>query len=422
MGVERQYEAAAARAARRGRRAHRPQRPLLASYHASGAGAGRDVVSPSTRPCNARRKNCCNAPSSGGPSCRRAAEPAGGAIVVMDVHDGAIRAAASAPAFDPNLFVAATHDELAALLADPAHPLFDRVCQHGDSARLDVQDRSRPWPCWSRRPSSPDEPFFCQGYLHRARPAAMRNLRPPGHRPRRGDAGRRAGRKLQRLFLPLRRPDGAAAVGRLGRAVRLRPADRRRSARRGGRHAALAGEHRHDCEGHALAHHRHAIDGHRAGIADGHAAAGGAHDGGRGQRRAAGHAACGASRVRDGGSGTRDGGAATAALLSISPHTLQTIREGLRRVVADPQGTAHGTVYLDSIAIAGKTGTAETGADRPATPGLPATCRPTIPSWRLSWSWNTPATPPRPPVRWPSGWCCGWSSWECCNPLEYPDR
>ena len=34
------------------------------------------------------------------------------------------------------------------------------------------------------------------------------------------------------------------------------------------------------------------------------------------------------------------------------------------RVVADPQGTAHGTLYIESLAVAGKTGTAETGADR----------------------------------------------------------
>ena len=35
-------------------------------------------------------------------------------------------------------------------------------------------------------------------------------------------------------------------------------------------------------------------------------------------------------------------------------------------MVADTNGTAHATVYLESIAIAGKTGTAETGEDRPS--------------------------------------------------------
>ena len=46
------------------------------------------------------------------------------------------------------------------------------------------------------------------------------------------------------------------------------------------------------------------------------------------------------------------------------PATLPAIREGLLRVVADPKGTAHGTVYMESTAIAGKTGTAETGEDQ----------------------------------------------------------
>jgi penicillin-binding protein 2 len=48
----------------------------------------------------------------------------------------------------------------------------------------------------------------------------------------------------------------------------------------------------------------------------------------------------------------------------LSPRTLPAIREGLLRVVADPKGTAHATVYIESIVIAGKTGTAETGGDR----------------------------------------------------------
>ena len=44
--------------------------------------------------------------------------------------------------------------------------------------------------------------------------------------------------------------------------------------------------------------------------------------------------------------------------------TLAAIREGLTRVVHDPQGTAYKTVRLDDVTIAGKTGTAETGNGR----------------------------------------------------------
>jgi len=96
---------------------------------------------------------------------RTATEPAGGAIVVMNVDSGALLAAASAPAFDPNLFVSDRDEAVVALLNDPAHPLFDRVA------------------CMALAPGSvfkivtaaallkssgldPAEPFTCQGYLH----------------------------------------------------------------------------------------------------------------------------------------------------------------------------------------------------------------------------------------------------------------
>ncbi|OYW22219.1 MAG: hypothetical protein B7Z55_04865, partial [Planctomycetales bacterium 12-60-4] len=44
---------------------------------------------------------------------------------------------------------------------------------------------------------------------------------------------------------------------------------------------------------------------------------------------------------------------------------LAAIREGLYRVVHDPQGTGYKTVRLSDVSIAGKTGTAEVGGGRP---------------------------------------------------------
>jgi penicillin-binding protein 2 len=52
------------------------------------------------------------------------------------------------------------------------------------------------------------------------------------------------------------------------------------------------------------------------------------------------------------------------AIPGLHEETLAAIREGLVRVVADPHGTGHGTIASDSIAVAGKTGTAQTGPDR----------------------------------------------------------
>ena len=45
----------------------------------------------------------------------------------------------------------------------------------------------------------------------------------------------------------------------------------------------------------------------------------------------------------------------------LSPRTLHFVREGLEQVVASPRGTGFGHVRLKEVAIAGKTGTAETG-------------------------------------------------------------
>jgi len=53
-----------------------------------------------------------------------------GAIVVLDVHTGAVRALVSGPGFDANAFVGPTRAlERARILADPRNPLFNRATQ-----------------------------------------------------------------------------------------------------------------------------------------------------------------------------------------------------------------------------------------------------------------------------------------------------
>jgi penicillin-binding protein 2 len=66
-------------------------------------------------------------------------------------------------------------------------------------------------------------------------------------------------------------------------------------------------------------------------------------------------------RIR--GQGTGDGERGAGEVAFRSGGTLRSVREGLRRVVSDPRGTGHATVYLESTAIAGKTGTAEIGEE-----------------------------------------------------------
>ena len=95
---------------------------------------------------------------------QRASDASGGAIIVMDVHSGAILAAASAPRFEPAAF--AEHDAAAIerTLSDPAHPLFDRAIQMaippGSVFKTVTALALLDAPAFD-----PARPFDCQGYL-----------------------------------------------------------------------------------------------------------------------------------------------------------------------------------------------------------------------------------------------------------------
>ncbi len=87
----------------------------------------------------------------------------GGAIVVMDVRSGEILAAASAPRFDPNLF-AAGDPRVESILRDPRRPLFDRVAKMA----LPAGSVFKPLTALAlveHKVVDPREPFHCQGYL-----------------------------------------------------------------------------------------------------------------------------------------------------------------------------------------------------------------------------------------------------------------
>lgn len=87
-----------------------------------------------------------------------------GAIVVLDVHSGAILALASGPSFNPNIFVGpGSIAEISAVLANPDQPLFNRATQGAYpcgsifkivtiAAALEVGGLTA------------DTPFWCPGY------------------------------------------------------------------------------------------------------------------------------------------------------------------------------------------------------------------------------------------------------------------
>lgn len=298
--------------------------------------------------------------------------PGGGAILVMDVRTGAVLAAASAPGFDPNLFSGGDPQRLAELLADPGRPLFDRTVQMAvppgsvfkvltsiallESAGLD-----------------PYEPFACRGYLHDPEHLRCQVFADRGvghgevtlldalaqscnvyffHHAARAGAGPLVHwaacfgfGQASGMDLP------CEAAGNLPSPRAMRESTRR-AWRDGDTQMTAIGQGQLEVTPVQVARLMAAVA--------------------NGGLLVTPHVA---SRLGLPPS-DEDGGAADLAQASadpirfppprpipgLKPATLDVVRQGLKRVVADHLGTAHATVHLDAVEIAGKTGTAQTGA------------------------------------------------------------
>ncbi len=293
-----------------------------------------------------------------------AGEAGGGAVVVMDVRNGAILAAAAAPAFDPNLFARGSSKQIDALLSDRSNPLFDRA------SRMAIPPGSTfkaltAVALLESGTIGPQTSFFCQGYLHQ--PDRQRceiyvrqgvghgevtladalaqscNVfffhfaESMGPRPLIDWAGRFGFGRPTGVDLP------GEAAGVLPCPENIRDLEHH-TWRTSDTQSMAVGQS-------SLTATPLQVVRMMAAMANGgrlvtpHVAK--ERSGGQGPG------------VKGQGPGNEGGG-----LVFLSPHTLEAVREGLRRVVADPKGTAHATVYIESLPIAGKTGTAETGGDQ----------------------------------------------------------
>lgn len=303
-----------------------------------------------------------------------AASSHGGAAVVLDVQTGAVLAAASAPRFDPNPLSNSDPAAWRRVSGHPAHPLFNRFAA-GALPPGSVFKTLSAIAALESGLIDPRETFYCQGYLrhpdrlrcliftkynvghgptrmvdalqrscnvyfyHAAEQIGPRRLcrwaerlgfgRPTGidlpsesdgnlttpdnvrqregHGWRRGDTPRLAIGQASLTATPLQVARLLAAVANGGRLVKP-----------------------------------HVVAGFGAGFISQEN-----EDDGEADRRLHSEVAP-AGRIPD-----------------LSAATLRVVREGLRRVV-EQGGTGHRTVYLESVAVAGKTGTADAGGGREA--------------------------------------------------------
>lgn len=356
MGIERQYETLL-----RGHRGLAVQQSdrsgrIVASFHAKEPAPGQDIVLGLDSRLQRTTEELLQGALERRTAMSDSSEPAGGAIVVMDLRDGAIRAAASAPAFDPNLFVAESPEPRAALLTDPSHPMFDRVCQMalppGSTFKLVtavalLESATVP----------PAEPFTCQGYLHQP--------------------------DRQRCQIYMRQGIGHGEVtladalavscnvyffhfaGQMGPRPLIAWAARFGFGCPTG--IDLPGE---SAGVLATLENIDRLEGHTWTIGDT-------------QSLAIGQGSLTATPLQvlrmiaavataghpppphlEKGVGTIYSDATEKPeerSIPMQRATIDAIRDGLRRAVADAEGTAHATVFIDSLPIAGKTGTAETG-------------------------------------------------------------
>lgn len=301
---------------------------------------------------------------------------AGGAVVVIDVHSGAVLAAATAPRFDPNILVGGSPAVINGLLHGPAHPLLDRTAQMalppGSVFKALTAIALLESPGFD-----PQAKFECRGYLHR--PDAQRCMIyrhfGVGHGPitLREALAQSCNVYFQRHALtlgPARLVDWGARfgfgsptgadwrqdiAGKLPSpgtspdgATKWKPADTEAIAIGQGRLTATPLQ---------VARLMAAVA-NRGRLVTPHLLA----DVGLESEP---ETATNLTNLRGQSPTPPLPEPSTRPVPGLSPETLAKLRLGLEAVVADPDGTGYNSIRLPSVAIAGKTGTAETGGNLP---------------------------------------------------------
>jgi penicillin-binding protein 2 len=285
----------------------------------------------------------------------------GGAIVVIDVHCGELLVAASAPRFDPNWF-AAGEERVETVLADPARPLFDRV------ARMALPPGSVFKPLTalalvSQQLVDPLATFHCRGFLEDPKRLRCQLFRQQGigH----GDVmlADALAQSCNVYFFHHasalggpRLVDWAARFG-FGQPSGVELADESRGQLPG------PGDLRGESHTQMLSVGQGAIAVTPLQVARLYAAI--ANGGYLIKPRVTHDSTASPSVAQRSRSASPPALSRSLRIGGLSDEALAAVRDGLRRAVDDPNGTAFAALQIPGLAIAGKTGTAETGGHRP---------------------------------------------------------
>jgi len=288
---------------------------------------------------------------------RPKASSPGGAIVAIDVHTGEILATASGPRYNPNVFAEGDNEAIGRVLADAGHPLFDRPTQMalppGSVFKLVTAATLLEDPRFD-----PAAPFYCQGYLQQPDRLRCQIFRHLG-----------AGHEELGLADALAQSCNVYFfhhAQQLGLAPLVRCADRLGFGKRTG--VDLPGESSANLPTSSAA----TPDTEEWTLADTQALA-------IGQSRLTAtplQVARAMAAIANGGQlvqprliavgdDSKSQSPAPAQSAGLSRRQINELRAGLRRAVEHQDGTAHGTLADADVAVAGKSGTAETGANLP---------------------------------------------------------
>ncbi len=303
----------------------------------------------------------------------------GGAVIVMDVRNGAILAAASSPRFDPAALSGgdgngSNEAKLARYRADPAHPLFDRTVQMAIPPGS-VFKTLTAFALLDSPGFDPRQTIDCQGYLHtpdRQR-CAIYTHHGVGHGPvALVDA---LSQSCNVYFFHYAEEFGPAAIVDWGRRFGFGsttgidlPGEV------SGHLPSLQPPAKGSCSSSSslksqassllpLAIGQGSLTVTPLQVVRMMAAV--ANGGKLVVPRVARRLELAASDGSDGGGSPNDiDDTSPRPIPGLDSERLAIVREGLRHVVADPNGTGYASLRLPGVEIAGKTGTAETGAGR----------------------------------------------------------